>query len=1006
MKKFRPFSLNKSFRQFLSAIAKNCSIKRQKILFNFVAGLLVVLLFGSNIPLGKLGLSLFSSPVLAEGSYQINDSGETGLQHLYEYGNRTDVGGTTRFQAINKPVYVDIFTAGEVINIFACTNYALKTLRVEIYSPVSNPTSGGSSGSLVYTTADRDSVSGINSNDIPSPFQGNVESGGDGWTDATGDCTRANLTSSLLKPLKYTTTTTGAYEVRFYNDSDADTMASVTQNGSISLFDITVTANTSTAPNPQTKQGRVWAFNWAFYSAAWNDTNATDHNYYIVVPGGFSGTNFVWQLDLNNFAGGLYEIIANNSGVNSPNSSGQIVRGLSTSFTGNTASSQYRQYIEYPDSRSISPEPASAPVITNFRFEDSAGEDNTISPSSTTGIQDSGNFKFTTNTDGTYAVIIDVDNDALTSNGFNPDGQYGIGDIILRGNTTGGVETSFSWNGKTNLGVAVPDGKYQARLYAITGEYHFLAGDVESSGGTGLGLTINKANYGSTPSSVSTTTTEVYWDDMTGLGLAASNSTRPSSSLVSGYNSLGARHTWGGSSADGGGNGSTGAPDGASTGYGGNGAGFGDLRYLDTYVYGKVTVAETPAIILSSGAYVDTPLLDFGDAPDTYTTNKTPSNDGVTNTDGVGPSHSIDPTALNLYLGTNAPDGESDARTPLTGTGDDTGGSTPDDEDGVASFAAINTATTSYSVTVKVKNSSGKGAYLVGWIDFNKNGKFDSTEGLAYDSDNNSTNGTTAIATGTDGNVTLNWTGLSGLVSGTTYARFRISTNSGLTTSTPNGAFIDGEVEDYSLTITSAQPKLLLVKRITSINNDSAKNPNDNTALNVFVNDSGSTDDDNANWPTPKDTYLPGAIDGGNVKPGDEIEYTIYFLNTVTAAKNVTMCDLVPTNQTFVQTTYNANSGIGLALNSTTLPTAPNSLLTNAADTDAGRYYATNDASTPTVCKKFDSSGAVASSGQTANTNGAIVVNVVSGTTTLPSATAAGTPTNSYGFVRFRAKVN
>jgi uncharacterized repeat protein (TIGR01451 family) len=198
------------------------------------------------------------------------------------------------------------------------------------------------------------------------------------------------------------------------------------------------------------------------------------------------------------------------------------------------------------------------------------------------------------------------------------------------------------------------------------------------------------------------------------------------------------------------------------------------------------------------------------------------------------------------------------------------------------------------------------------------------------------------------------------------------------------------------------KPNLLLVKRITAING-ATSNPNDNTDLSNFDGNDNKTNDDHPNWPTGKNIYLRGAVNGGQVKPGDEVEYTIYFLNTQAAAKNVTICDLVPVNQTFVATAYDANSGIGL-LNNTTIPLAPGSL-TNAPDEDGGRYYAPGDPSTPALCKKFDSNGNVIASGQAANTDGAIVVEIVKGATQLPASTGIGNPANSYGFVRFRAKV-
>ena len=40
-------------------------------------------------------------------------------------------------------------------------------------------------------------------------------------------------------------------------------------------------------------------------------SNATDGDFYSLVPGGRPNTNYIWKLDLNNFAGYWYEIVAN-----------------------------------------------------------------------------------------------------------------------------------------------------------------------------------------------------------------------------------------------------------------------------------------------------------------------------------------------------------------------------------------------------------------------------------------------------------------------------------------------------------------------------------------------------------------------------------------------------------------------------------------------------------------------------------------------------------------------
>lgn len=222
------------------------------------------------------------------------------------------------------------------------------------------------------------------------------------------------------------------------------------------------------------------------------------------------------------------------------------------------------------------------------------------------------------------------------------------------------------------------------------------------------------------------------------------------------------------------------------------------------------------------------------------------------------------------------------------------------------------------------------------------------------------------------------------------------------------------------LNIRPLETRLFLVKRITAINNNPTQNPNDNTALNNFIDEPGASNDDSSlPWPSDRATFLRGAFSGGRVKPTDEIEYTIYFLNTNNAAQAVTICDVVPDNQTFVPTGYNtavprpiesgvaasSNTGIALGLNATTLPSEPTLYLTNANDGDRGRYLPPGDPQTPAFCRKFDAAGNLIASGVAANTNGAIVVNVVEGTNQLPPATGAGTPSNSYGFIRFRARV-
>ncbi|UFH56461.1 beta strand repeat-containing protein [Spirosoma sp. KNUC1025] len=163
---------------------------------------------------------------------------------------------------------------------------------------------------------------------------------------------------------------------------------------------------------------------------------------------------------------------------------------------------------------------------------------------------------------------------------------------------------------------------------------------------------------------------------------------------------------------------------------------------------------------------------DHGDAPASY---------GTTNAN-LGVGHIITPT---LTIGTTV-DQEPDGISGTTALGDDQNGT--DDEDGVASFPALNVSTTSYDLTVAVNNKLSKEATLSGWIDFNRNGTFDANERAQVVVPKNTTS------------VILHWTGLSGLSAGVTYARLRIATLAS-DVDLPTGAADDGEVEDYTLNI-------------------------------------------------------------------------------------------------------------------------------------------------------------------------------------------------------------
>lgn len=197
--------------------------------------------------------------------------------------------------------------------------------------------------------------------------------------------------------------------------------------------------------------------------------------------------------------------------------------------------------------------------------------------------------------------------------------------------------------------------------------------------------------------------------------------------------------------------------------------------------------------------------------------------------------------------------------------------------------------------------------------------------------------------------------------------------------------------------VMSLNAQVLVVKRITAINGDRAKNPNDNTPLNSFVDDTTSTRKDDDNNPMWKSNYLLGAIDAGKVKPGDEIEYTVYFLNPGGAnANNVRLCDRISANQDFKVDAYGTSNDMQLQLGTSTVLN-----LTRAADTSDRAQFISASGTVPTNCNL-----------KATNDNGTLVIDVTGSANTgvptltaLPGSTAQATPNDSYGYFRFITKV-
>jgi uncharacterized repeat protein (TIGR01451 family) len=208
-----------------------------------------------------------------------------------------------------------------------------------------------------------------------------------------------------------------------------------------------------------------------------------------------------------------------------------------------------------------------------------------------------------------------------------------------------------------------------------------------------------------------------------------------------------------------------------------------------------------------------------------------------------------------------------------------------------------------------------------------------------------------------------------------------------------------GNTSEFSAT-PNIKAQLLLVKRVTAIKDGETGNI---TSFGAFVDDTTSNnkaDDNHCNWPTATSTagtctnnYTVGEITPGKVKPGDEVEYTIYYLNSgENKATQARVCDRLDSNLIFQKDPDAAHVGKGISL---VQGNSSIQYLTNGADTDPGQI------TTPVLATSCNL-------GILTNTNlSSDVVVVDVGTTANPliGSAGAGIPTASYGYIRFKVKI-
>ncbi len=396
----------------------------------------------SSIQLLLVASAIGISPsAIAEGTAQLGVN-----QDLIVDG--FSIAGVDRSETV---LFVDIETPGEVINITAGNN-----VGNEITVSVSDP-----DGAEVVSDV--------------------ALGAGSGLLDAPGVDIACPLPDDTS--LQYLTETAGLFTVEF----EVAGAGAGADASTIDPFDITVTGTADEAVYPcaadaddnglidQTEDGapqayyggRLFSRNWSVNAGTFDNT--TDADFFVWVPGGKPGEDYVWMLDLNGLAGYVYEVAGNKTGVDSPNEADVAVAGFSVPFQDNSYTALFDVYINHP-AKAVGIN--TVPEISDFAFFDDDNVDNSISPGVTAGVQDQGSFFFTSDINGTYAIFIDADDDGI----YDPTTL----DILLAGEAIIG-ENEVEFNGLDNSGNPMAEGAHTALLSLRTGEYHFVGVDIESS---------------------------------------------------------------------------------------------------------------------------------------------------------------------------------------------------------------------------------------------------------------------------------------------------------------------------------------------------------------------------------------------------------------------------------------------------------------------------------------------------------------------------------------------
>jgi len=203
--------------------------------------------------------------------------------------------------------------------------------------------------------------------------------------------------------------------------------------------------------------GRLYATQWNFDTNSFNSSASMNASFYALTPGGAPNSDAIMQVRFDGLSGYVYSIGMNADGIAGANS-------RSTPEAGNTFTPLYKLYVNPP---SVSLGGALVPTLSNFQFAPA----NACSAAASGG--DDGIFSFSSDADGKYKIICDLNKDGIFDISSNDD-------LLLSGDAVTGTNTVL-WNATTEAGGLVASDTYSCQGFLTVGEVHFVGTDMETS---------------------------------------------------------------------------------------------------------------------------------------------------------------------------------------------------------------------------------------------------------------------------------------------------------------------------------------------------------------------------------------------------------------------------------------------------------------------------------------------------------------------------------------------